>query len=198
MSVTPTSSEDTSQTGMISLPNPTKTFYTEHSSDNDMTTTFADYCATADAREQIAANVLKWTEMLCEALEHDYIEESIRRQKFRLANETGNVEVMTKVSERIIAEIKDRKDTYQFVIETGRKYHKIVMVAPMVIALLPAVSTHLLTRRLVKSTWQHHGKHLLRMECAMIFVSLSSVSMCLPTATGQAVISTSVDKRSHT
>ena len=115
---------------MISLPNPTKILYTEHSSDNDMTTTFADYCATADAREQIAANVLKWTEMLCEALEHNYIEESIRRQKFRLANETGNVEVMSKVSERIIAEIKDRKDTYQFVIETGRKYHKIVMVVP--------------------------------------------------------------------
>ena len=90
-------------------------------------TTFAEFAASADARERIAQNVLLWTQMLCEALEQDYIEESIRRQKFFAANETGNVEVMTKVSERIIAEIKDRKDTYQFVIETGRKYHKIIM-----------------------------------------------------------------------
>ena len=129
MSVGPTSG-DTSQTVMISLPNPTKILYTEHSSDNDMTTTFADYCATADARKRIEENVLLWTQMLCEALEQDYIEESIKRQKFFAANETGNVEVMTKVTEQRIAEIKDRKGTYQFVIETGRKYHKIVMVCP--------------------------------------------------------------------
>ena len=66
--------------------------------------------------------------MLCEALEQDYIEESIKRQKFFAANETGNVEVMTKVTEQRIAEIKDRKGTYQFIIESGRKYHKIIMV----------------------------------------------------------------------
>ena len=60
-----------------------------------MTTTFADYCATADAREQIAANVLKWTEMLCEALKQNYIETTIRRQKFFAANETGNPEVLS-------------------------------------------------------------------------------------------------------
>ena len=93
-------------------------------------TTFAEFAATADARERIAQNVLLWTQMLCEALEQDYIEESIRRQKFFAANETGNTEIMSKVTEQRIAEIKDRKDTYQFVIETGRKYHKIVMVVP--------------------------------------------------------------------
>ena len=93
-------------------------------------TTFAEFAASADARERIAQNVLLWTQMLCEALEQDYIEESIRRQKFFAANETGNTEIMNKVTEQRIAEIKDRKDTYQFVIETGRKYHKIVMVVP--------------------------------------------------------------------
>ena len=92
-----------------------------------MTSTFADYCATADAREQIAANVLKWTEMLCEALKQDYIQTAIRRQKFFAANETGNPEVMTKVTEQRIAEIKNG-DHYTYVIETGRKYHKIIMV----------------------------------------------------------------------
>ena len=89
-----------------------------------MTTTFADYCATADAREQIAANVLKWTQMLCEALEQDFIEESIRRQKFFAAN--GNADYH---NARIEA-IKNDEDTYKFIIESGRKYHKIVMVVP--------------------------------------------------------------------
>ena len=93
-----------------------------------MTTTFADYCATSDAREQIAANVLKWTQMLCEALEQNYIEERIRRQKFFAANETGNKDLGDKITEQRIAELKDRIGTYQFIIESGRKYHKIVMV----------------------------------------------------------------------
>ena len=91
------------------------------------TTSFADYCATADARQQIADNVLEWTQMLCLALEQNYIEESIRRQKFFAANETGNREVMTKVTEQRIAEIQNGNH-YKFIIESGRKYHKIVMV----------------------------------------------------------------------
>ena len=95
-----------------------------------MTTTFADYCATADARKRIEENVLLWTQMLCEALEQDFVEESIRRQKFFAANETGNTEIMSKVTEQRIAELKDRKGTYQFIIESGRKYHKIVMEVP--------------------------------------------------------------------
>lgn len=92
-----------------------------------MTTTFADYAASADARERIAENVLLWTQMICEALEQDYIETTIRRQKFFAANETGNPEIMTKVTEQRIAEIKNG-DHYTYVIETGRKYHKIIMV----------------------------------------------------------------------
>jgi len=90
-------------------------------------TTFAEFAASADARERIAENVLLWTKMLCEALEQDYIETAIRRQKFFAANETGNTEIMTKVTEQRIAEIKDG-DHYKYVIESGRKYHKIVMV----------------------------------------------------------------------
>ena len=93
------------------------------------TASFSEFCATADARERIAENVLLWTQMLCEALEQDFIEESIRRQKFFSANETGNPEVMTKVTEHRIAEIKNG-DHNKYVIETGRKYHKIVMESP--------------------------------------------------------------------
>ena len=47
-----------------------------------MTATFADFCATADARHQIADNVLEWTQMLCEALVLDFKMDSIRRANF--------------------------------------------------------------------------------------------------------------------
>tara|TARA_B100000530_G_scaffold182169_1_gene115206 strand:- start:578 stop:946 length:369 start_codon:yes stop_codon:yes gene_type:complete len=62
-----------------------------------MGTTFADYVATQDARNTIQLNVRKWTLMLCNALEDNF--------KSRYPN----------------------SDPYKFVIECGRKYHKIVM-----------------------------------------------------------------------
>ena len=89
-----------------------------------MGTTFAEYCATADAREKIAANVLEWSQMLCLSLEQNFVEESIRRQKFFAA---GNPEDVAYYEKRI-AELRDGKGCYKFEIETGRKYHKIIMV----------------------------------------------------------------------
>ena len=89
---------------MISLPNPTKILYTEHSSDNDMTTaSFADYVATQDARNEIQLNVRKYTLMLCDALEDNFKSRNRGVVAGRPAPE------------------------YKFVIETGRKYHKIIM-----------------------------------------------------------------------
>ena len=85
------------------------------------TQSFADFCATADARNTIELNVRKWTLMLCEALQENFIEDSIKRQKFFGASDYSN--------ERIEA-IKRGDDLYEFVIETGRKYHKIIMVVP--------------------------------------------------------------------
>ena len=84
-----------------------------------MTTSFADYCATADARAAIAANVEEWCQMLCLALEHNFIDEAIRRQKFFAANDSSDF-----TNDRIEA-IKNG-DHYKFVVESGRKYHKIV------------------------------------------------------------------------
>ena len=46
-----------------------------------MGTSFADYCATQDARNTLQLKVREWTLMLCDALEHDYIETSVKRQK---------------------------------------------------------------------------------------------------------------------
>ena len=63
-----------------------------------MSTAFADYVATQDARNSIQLNVRKFTLMLCDALELDFS----RRQP--------------------------KSDPYKFYIEEGgRKYHKVVM-----------------------------------------------------------------------
>ena len=65
-----------------------------------MTTEFADFVAQQDARNTIQLNVRKHTLTLCEALEFDFIR--------RAPNSTP----------------------YKFIIESGRKYHKIVMEVP--------------------------------------------------------------------
>ena len=88
-----------------------------------MGTTFAEYCATADAREKIAANVLEWSQMLCLSLEQNFVEESIRRQKFFAAGRPEDAAYY----EKRIAELRDGKNCYKFEIETGRKYYKIMM-----------------------------------------------------------------------
>lgn len=62
-----------------------------------MTTEFADFVATQDARNTIQLNVRKWTLMLCDALELDF------------------------------KSSHPNSDPYKFSIESGRKYHKIVM-----------------------------------------------------------------------
>ena len=61
-----------------------------------MSTEFADFVATQDARNQIQLNVRKYTLMLCDALLMDF-------------NKKGHTL------------------EYKFYIESGRKYHKVVM-----------------------------------------------------------------------
>ena len=91
---------------MISLPNPTRPIYTEHSSDNDMTTTFAEFCATQGARNDIQLNIRKYCLMLCDALEQNF--------KDRNHGKVAGYDA----------------PEYKFVIESGRKYHKIIMEVP--------------------------------------------------------------------
>jgi len=86
------------------------------------TTTFADYAAGAEARKQIEHNIEEWSEMLCIALEQNYIDEAIRRQKF-FATNNGEKEFHEKQIEKI-----RNGESYKFIMETGRKYHKIVMI----------------------------------------------------------------------
>ena len=84
-----------------------------------MGTSFADYCATADARAAIVANVEEWCQMLCLALEHNFIDQAIRRQKFIAGTDSSDF------TNKRIEEIQNG-DHYKFVVESGRKYHKIV------------------------------------------------------------------------
>lgn len=86
-----------------------------------MTTTFADYSASAEARKDIATAVLGHTYALCEALRQNYIEFSIRSHQRHL-----DVDVHDYHKQQI-DKLRQGICEYEFYPETGRKYHKIVM-----------------------------------------------------------------------
>jgi hypothetical protein len=88
-----------------------------------MTTTFADYASQQDARNTIQLNVTKWTLMLCDALKQNYIDYSIKSHK-RCLDRGESVDY----NNARITELKNGECDYEFIIESGRKYHKIIMV----------------------------------------------------------------------
>ena len=88
-----------------------------------MTTTFADYVAQQDARNTIQLNVTKWTLMLCDALKQNYIDYSIKSHR-KFVDDADTHEYHQKQ----IANLKEGICDYEFIIESGRKYHKIIMV----------------------------------------------------------------------
>ena len=85
------------------------------------TLTLQEFEQVQAARQVIAANALKYTEMLCEALEQDFLETSIKRAKFLMPSSDN-----PQYWEERIEEYKAGKDLYKYSIVTGRKYHKIV------------------------------------------------------------------------
>ena len=85
------------------------------------TTTFAEYSAQQEARNNIALAVLGHTYALCEALRQNYIDYSIRmHQRATEGIEHHNAQ---------IAMLKSGICDYDFYPETGHKYHKIIMNA---------------------------------------------------------------------
>lgn len=94
-----------------------------------MSTTFADYSANAQARNDIASAVLAHTYALCEALRQNYIDYSIKSHERSIdyadAGDVGSV----RYHEGCIEKLKNGISDYEFYPETGRKYHKIIMVA---------------------------------------------------------------------
>jgi hypothetical protein len=90
------------------------------------TTTFADYAATAEERKDIQLNVTKWTLMLCDALKQNYIDYNIKNsQKF--LKEVFD-DHWKNYYQEAIEKLKNGECDYDFTFETGRKYHKIIMV----------------------------------------------------------------------
>ena len=88
-----------------------------------MTTAFIDFSAQQQAKQQIADNVVKYTQMLIEALKDNYRQYSIRgHQKFVNDDDTKEYHL------RKIDELKNGKTDIDYVIETGKKYHKVVMI----------------------------------------------------------------------
>ena len=85
-----------------------------------MTTSFADYVAQQDARNTIQLNVHKYTLMLCDALEQDFVKDSLRRADFF-------THTNSEYKAKRLAEIESGECLYKFYIESGRKYHKIMM-----------------------------------------------------------------------
>jgi hypothetical protein len=90
-----------------------------------MTTTFADYSATQEARKNIELAVLGHTYSLCEALRQNFIEYSIRQHQRTIDKYGENVEY----HQECIKKLKEGICDYDFYPETGRKYHKIIMNA---------------------------------------------------------------------
>ena len=78
-----------------------------------------------EAQLQIAQNVLVWTNELCNALKNDYIHTSVESYKRKLHSASSELDV-NYYTQRF-EEIKKNPD-YDFVIESGRKYYKIIMV----------------------------------------------------------------------
>ena len=77
----------------------------------------------AQAQQTIAENVLKNTLLLIEALKDNYREYSIRgHQKFVNDDDTKEYHA------RKIDELKSGKCDIDYVIESGKKYHKVILV----------------------------------------------------------------------
>jgi hypothetical protein len=89
------------------------------------TTTFAEYAANAEARQNIADAVLGHTYALCEALRQNFIEYSIRSHQTTIDKYGEAVEYHQKQIDKLKQGICD----YEFYPETGRKYHKVIMNA---------------------------------------------------------------------
>jgi len=123
-----------------------------------MTATLADYVAQQDARNTIQLNVTKWTLMLCDALRQNYIDYSIRCHERSIGND-----VSVDHHQKEIDKLKNGECNYDFVIESGRKYHKIIMVIDNGADRSPSRSVHAFvdkkTGEVYKSaTWKSPAK----------------------------------------
>ena len=91
--------------------------------------TFTEFKAQQDARNTIQLNVRKWTLMLCDALRQDYIKYSIEQHELSIDYADAGDVRSVRYHEACIEELKNGQCGYEFIVESGRKYHKIIMDA---------------------------------------------------------------------
>ena len=91
---------------------------------NLMTATFADYVAEQDAKNTIQLNVRKWCLMLCDALKQNYTDYAIRGHQRSIVIHDTQVEY----HQQRIDELKSGNCSIDYEIESGNKYHKIILI----------------------------------------------------------------------
>lgn len=89
--------------------------------------TFTEFKEQQDARNTIELNIRKYALMLCDALKQNYIEISIKSHERSLFRDFHQTSV--DYHEACIEALKNGECDYDFFIEKGRKYFKIVMDA---------------------------------------------------------------------
>ena len=90
-----------------------------------MTETFTDYVAQKDAQNTIQLNVTKYCFMLCDALLKNYIDCAIKSHKAAIIQ----FKDFNGYHQECIEDLKAGNCGYEFTVESGRKYHKIMMNA---------------------------------------------------------------------
>ena len=97
------------------------------------TETFSEYVAQQDARNTIQLNVRKWTLMLCDALLKNYTDYSIKSHQRAVDNYNYTYgtddSTQSKYHQNVIEALKNGECDYDFFIEEGRKYLKVMMDA---------------------------------------------------------------------
>jgi len=90
-----------------------------------MTATFTDYVAQKDAQNLIQLNITKYCFMLCDALLKNYIDYAIKSHKTAIIQFKDSDEY----HQACIEDLQNGNCGYEFTLESGRKYHKIMMNA---------------------------------------------------------------------
>lgn len=94
--------------------------------------TFEQFVAEQDARNTIQLNVTKWCYMLIDALKDNFREYSIRSHESSILNAAAPEQDPNSATyqyhlHKIVA-LKNGKCDIDYVIESGKKYHKIIMI----------------------------------------------------------------------
>ena len=90
--------------------------------------TFQDYVQQQDARNTIQLNIRKYALMLCDAIKHDFILHSIRSHEMCIYQADAGDSFSVNYHKTCIEKLKNGECDYDYILESGRKYYKIVQV----------------------------------------------------------------------